>query len=104
MLTQPERALEAKESLTKSVPGFPFATATVRQARWDFAQLVDWYNYLRPRITVPNVTSDKDEGINRIRLSVTSIAARDSLVSALSRFPLPCDLVVVDLNGLIRDW
>lgn len=104
MLTQPARAAEARDSLMRRMPGLPFGSATVREARWDFAQLVDWYNYLLPRITVANVTSDKDESIDRIRLSVTSIAARDSLVSALSAFTLPCDLVVVDLNGFVREW
>ena len=100
MLTQPARAAEAKQALLRRGLPYPIAAATVREARWDFAQLVDLYNYLRSRITVRNVTSDKDESINRIRSSVTSVAARDSLVSALSALPLPCDLVVVDLNGV----
>lgn len=103
-LTHPDRAAEAKEALTRNTPGFPFAMATVREARWDFAQLVDWYNYLFPRIPVAITLGDKDESINRIHFAVRSIAARDSLVSALSALSVPCDLVVVDLNGLVRVW
>ena len=103
MLTQPARAAEAEAALAKWLPGI--GGATVREARWDFAQLVDWYNYLMPRMKgVGAVSSDKDENINRIEFGATSIAARDSVVRALSAFPLPCDLVVVDLHGLVRDF
>jgi hypothetical protein len=31
---------------------------------------------------------------------VTSIELRDRVVAALAKLPLPCDLIVVDLNGL----
>lgn len=98
LLTQPTQAVAAQRALAGKI-GLP-PNATVRQARWDFAQLVDWFNYLLPRLGV-GVTADKDESIDRIRFSVTSIAARDSVVRALAALPLPCDLVVVDLNGLV---
>ena len=49
MLTKPELTGEAKAALADRLP-FPFESATVRQVRWDFAQLVDWFNYLLPRI------------------------------------------------------
>jgi hypothetical protein len=74
--------------------------AEVRQARWDFAQLVDWFNYVFPRLDGTPVTADKDEALNRIAFSVTSIELRDRVVAALAKLPLPCDLIVVDLNGL----
>jgi hypothetical protein len=45
--------------------------------------------------------ADKDEAINRIRFSVTSIERRDSVVAALAKLSIPCDLVVVDLNGIL---
>ena len=98
MLTRPAEAPAAIEALAGKT-GFPTHTATVRQARWDFAQLVDWSNYLLPRLGVP-VTADKDEALNRIRFSVTSVELRDRVIRALAQQPLPCDLVVVDLNGL----
>lgn len=99
MLTQPERAAAAKEALVGRL-NFPLAQATVRKARWDFAQLVDWFNYIFPRLGVGPVAADKDEALNRIRFSVTSIELRDQVVRALAALPLPCDLVVVDLNGM----
>ena len=98
MLTDPARSAAAKEALSGKL-GFPVQEATVRRARWDFAQLVDWFNYLQPRLGVP-ATADKDEVLNRVRFSVTSVELRDRVVRALARLPLPCDLVVVDLNGL----
>jgi hypothetical protein len=98
MLTDPSKASAAKQALAGRI-GFPLHEAVVRRARWNFAQLVDWFDYLHPRLDVP-VTGDKDEALNRVRFSVTSVELRDRVVAALARVPLPCDLVVVDLNGL----
>ena len=98
MLANPTQAAAAKQALDGKI-SFPLEQATVRRARWDFAQLVDWFNYLFPRLGVP-VTADKDEALNRIRFSVTSVELRDRVIRALAQLPLPCDLVVVDLNGL----
>ena len=98
MLAEPAESSAAKQALAGKV-GFLPQYATVRQARWNFAQLVDWYNYLHPRLGVP-VGADKDEAINRIRFMVATVEDRDRLVKALAQLPLPCDLVVVDLNGI----
>ena len=98
MLVDPAQATAAKQALDGKI-SFPLQQATVRGARWDFGQLVDWFNYLHPRLGVP-VTADKDEALNRIRFSVTSVELRDRVIRALAQLPLPCDLVVVDLNGM----
>jgi len=102
MLTDPSQASAAKRALEGKI-GVPLQQATVRQARWDFAQLVDWFNYLLPRVAAAGlpITADKDESLNRVRFSVVSIEQRDKVVAALAALPVPCDLVVVDLNGLI---
>jgi hypothetical protein len=97
MLTQPALTAAARAALAGKI-GLGL-TPTVRQARWDFAQLVDWFNYIRPRLGAVPVIADKDEALNRIRLSVTSVKDRDLVIAALARLPLPCDLVIVDLNG-----
>ena len=70
MLTEPAQASAAKQALVGEI-GFPLQKATVRQARWNFAQLVEWFNYALPRLDGVPVTADKDEALNRIRLSVT---------------------------------
>jgi hypothetical protein len=93
-LTRPELADTAKAVLADKLP-FPVDRAVVRTARWDFAQLVDWFNYLYPRL--PGVSlGDKDEVLNRIRFAASSPTAREHLVQALKALDLPCDLVVVD--------
>jgi hypothetical protein len=99
MLVRPESASVAKAALAGKI-GFAVEFVTVRKARWDFAQLVDWFNFLLPRLT-DQVTADKDEAINRIRFGVTSVEARDRVVRTLRGLHLPCDLVVVDLSGSI---
>ena len=98
-LTHPELAAEAKAALRAQLP-VALDDAVVQPARWDFGQLVDWFNYLHPLLSVA-VTADKDEGLNRVRFSVTSIEARDQVLRALAPLGLPCDLVVVDLNGMV---
>jgi hypothetical protein len=98
-LTHPELAAEAKAALRAQLP-VALDDAVVQPARWDFGQLVDWFNYLHPRLPVA-VAADKDESLNRVRFSVTSIEAQDQVVRALAPLGLPCDLVVVDLNGMV---
>lgn len=99
MLTHSELAEAAKVAL-KGRLGFPVEQATVRSARWDFLQLVNWFNYLMPRLASGPLSGDKDEALNRIRFSVTSTEVRDHIVRTLRALNLPCDLVVVDLNGM----
>jgi len=99
LLTDPTRAAEAKQVMGRHLP-FLSSDVDVRPARWDFAQLVDWFNYLLPHLGVPLTMADKDETVNRIRFSVASMELRDSLVHRLAMFPLPCDLVIVDLHDI----
>lgn len=105
MLTDPSQALAAKEALSVEIPWFDIRGAEVRKARWDFAQLVDWYNYLGIRGPVwqtPGMTSgDKDEAINRIRYGVLDSASRARLVSSLAGMDLPCDLIALEITGPI---
>lgn len=105
MLTDPSQAAAAKQALAPSIPGFDVNGAEVRQARWDFAELVDWYNYLGVRTSVwqtDGITSgDKDEAINRIRFGVVDGAARDRLLHTLGDIALPCDLIAIEITGPI---
>jgi hypothetical protein len=105
MLTEPSRATAAKKALASSLSGFDVAGAQVRQARWNFAQLVDWYNYLTVRTPVWSTTGlvsgDKDESINRIHYGVVDAAARDALLHTLAGITLPCDLIAVEITGAV---
>jgi hypothetical protein len=100
MLTRPSAGDSAKHTLANRVKHFAIEQATVRQARWDFAQLVDWYNYLFPRLVPLGVTmGDKNEGLNRLEFGVKNEAARRKVKSALLALDVPCDLVVLSLHG-----
>ena len=98
-LTHPELGDTAKKVLAETL-AFPVKRAVIRRARWDFGQLVDWFNYLYPRLPGPSI-GDKDEALNRIRLAASSPEARERLIQALKAMDLPCDLVVVDPHDFI---
>jgi hypothetical protein len=103
MLTDPSEAAAAKRALAPALPGFDVAGAAVHKARWNFAQLANWYNFLGARTSVwqtPGMTSgDKDEAINRIRYGVVDAAARETLLRTLAGIQLPCDLIAVEITG-----
>ncbi|MFL5577630.1 MAG: hypothetical protein ACJ79S_16870 [Gemmatimonadaceae bacterium] len=103
LLTRPAEAAAAKQALAPHLTGFDVANAEVRQARWDFAQLVDWYNYLTGRgVWGPGsgvTTGDKDESANRIVYGVADEAARDRLAASLAALDLPCDLVLLKIQA-----
>lgn len=108
MLTRPEEAQEAKAALaSRFSPGFfDVAQAEVRLARWDFAQLSDWYAYLgkqglwRPENGLRS--GDKDEAENRIVYGVVDAAARARVANELEALGVPCDLVLVEIRAPIR--
>jgi hypothetical protein len=100
MLTRPHEATGAKAALASEIRDFPVGAAEVRAVRWDFAQLVDWFNYLLPRIGREGlVTADKDEGLNRIGFGVIDSTARVALERVLDELKVPCDLVVTHVTG-----
>jgi hypothetical protein len=105
MLTDPSQASAAKKALASQLAGFNVAGAEVRKARWDFAQLVNWYDYLTSKTSVwqtPGMVSgDKDEAINRIHFGVVDSAARDALLHTLAGINLPCDLIAVEITGAV---
>src|SRR5512138_1209470 len=44
-LTDTSKATEARRALAGKISYLDVSSAVVRPARWDFAQLVDWFNY-----------------------------------------------------------
>jgi hypothetical protein len=108
MLTRPEEAQEAKAALAShfSPDFFDVARAEVRVARWDFAQLADWYAYLgtqgiwRPENGVHS--GDKNEAVNRIVYGVLDAAAKARVAGELDALGVPCDLVLVKIKPPIR--
>lgn len=105
LLTDPAQSSTVKEALAPYVLNLSpidLARAEVRAARWDFAQLSNWYTYIFRHTSVgatPGITrSDTDVALNRILVSVESVAARDRVVNALRDVGLPCDLIALEIG------
>ena len=101
-LVYPDRKDEALAALDALGVESPFTSRepAVRQGRWDFAQLYDWYTYIL--VTVPwhpaLEYTDIDEMRNRLVYSVSDTQAVESLTSALENADLPCELVIVQVG------
>ena len=102
-LVRPGDADAAKAALLSdpNFRNFDVRGAQVLKARWDFAQLVDWYDYLIGTdiwSSVGILSGDKQEGINRIRFGVKDEASRGALVRKLEALNVPCDLIHIGLE------
>ena len=107
-LVHPEQRQDALADLYALGIGKPLydvRTAQVRQGRWNFAQLYDWYRYINARWTDHVLgralplnggvySTDIDEVRNRLAYGVDTTAKAD-FGTFLSSLGLPCDLVTV---------
>lgn len=89
--------------LAQTNPTFDFAHAKIAQARWDSAQLLDWYLYLtgQPIWSMANVivtSSGLDPTADRIRLNTADSTGQSLLVTQLESMSLPCDLIQVGIE------
>jgi hypothetical protein len=84
--------------------GFPLKNAVVLKARWNFAQLADWYAYVTSRalLGVQWTSADIQEARNRLEFGVISEAARLDLENRLKALDLPCNLVAIEIRALPR--
>jgi hypothetical protein len=80
--------------------GLPVTSSTrVKQGRWDFAQLYDWYRYLLPHIRVEGLsTGDIQESRNRLEFGVIDEAARARLERTLAGLGVPCFLIAIGIR------
>jgi hypothetical protein len=107
MLTDPERADEVKKVLVsdRTFRHFDLVGAKAFKARWDFAQLVDWFNFIVSDTSVWKtdgmVFGDKDEETNRIYFRVETEAGRQRLKEKLSALNIPCDLVRIGIGARV---
>ncbi len=105
MLTHPEQATAVKAAIAsdRAFRHFDVMGARVLKARWDFAQLVDWYNYLAEHTSLWEasgiVSGDKNEETNRIYFGVETEPGRQRLIEKLNALHIPCDLVRIGLEG-----
>jgi len=71
---------------------------SVRKGRWDFAQLYDWYRFLTPRLATPGIVStDIDEGANRLLYGVATTQDVQELDRRLTSLDVPCFLVAIQV-------
>jgi hypothetical protein len=105
MLTDPARSTEVKKLLVsdRTCRHFDLVGAQVLKARWDFAQLVDWFNFFVSDTSVWKtegiVFGDKDEETNRVYFRVETEAGRQRLIEKLSALNIPCDLVRIGIGA-----
>lgn len=73
------------------------ATVRVRRGRWDFAQLADWFGFLRGHLPAMTATfsADIQETRNRLEYTVSNAADRAALEAAFRPLHLPCYLVAI---------
>jgi hypothetical protein len=98
----PARREEAIEALRSE--GIPASTSTVvKQGRWDFAQLYDWYRFLAAgALALEGVTfTDIQESRNRLEIGAVDEEARGRLEQMLSALDLPCFLVATEIRGYV---
>lgn len=92
------RALDQRLSAFYRRP-ITLALARRRVARWNYAQLYDWYRYLMPRVMRGHASSAAIDIVqNRLRFGANTDAAADALASYLRQIALPCGLVEIALE------
>jgi hypothetical protein len=103
-LTDPGRKDEALAALHErlSDPHFDVRGASAKKARWDFAQLYDWYRYINNQVWQVEgvISTDIDVSENRLVYG----AERQFLPAIADLFnsmDLPCNLVKLEERGRI---
>ena len=98
-LVDPSQQAEATQALLEF--GIDIRGARVRQVRWDFAQLYDWYFYVNSRVWELDGVhqSDIDEYRNRLVYGVVDEETQRTVTTFLGSMTLPCELVIVEVRG-----
>ena len=96
--SQHDAAIAALSTLHLPGLAMDVAGARVRRGRWDFAQLADWFAYLRPYIPATSglQSADIQEAQNRLEYTVPTTANRLALEAALRPLHPPCYLVAIN--------
>ena len=99
MLVDPSKQAEATQALLEF--GINISEASVRQVRWDFAQLFDWNFYIKSQLGDEEIvvtSSGIDEVRNRLLYGVPDEEAQRTTITFLGSLDLPCDLVLVEVR------
>lgn len=105
-LTDPSRRPEAEQALAGFLAAFGWSAADlrVRPAQYDYLQLDAWYRQASARVlALPGaVSTDLDEGRNRLRFTGVDAAALSTIASTLTGLGIPAAATVVHLRGPVR--
>jgi len=105
-LTDPSRRADAAAALAGFLGSFGWTASDlqVRLARYDYQQLDAWYRAAWPIALAVSgaVSTDLDEGRNRLRFTGVNASAVSAIVSALSGLGIPDDAMVVEVRGPVR--
>lgn len=97
-MVDPSQREEAIEALSGRLEGFSnLSSVRVKQGRWDFAQLWDWFRYISPHVwAVEGVTKAVIlEAENRVEYGAMNEDVRTQVNEVLAGLDLPCFLVSV---------
>ncbi|MQA90186.1 MAG: hypothetical protein GEU90_08120 [Gemmatimonas sp.] len=75
-------------------------SVAVKQGRWDFAQLYDWYRYLNQHLwPVEGLSfSDIQEARNRLEYGAIDEPTRVEVENILADLDVPCFLVAIEIR------
>jgi hypothetical protein len=105
-LTDVSRRPEAEQALAGFLASFGWSAADlrVRQADYDYLQLDAWYRDAWPRAIAVNgaVSTDLDEGRNRLRFTGVSTSALAEITATLTGLGVPSAATVLQVRGPVR--
>lgn len=105
-LTDPARRAEAEVALAGFLDSFGWTASDlrVRQAQYDYQQLDAWYRAAWPlALAAPGaVSTDLDEGRNRLRFTGIDASALSNIAAAVSGLGIPARAIMLELRGPVR--
>ena len=101
MFVDTSDVLAALDSLAKYYRSFSRDSIVLRQVRWDWVQLDDWYRYITWLHGLPDgeTSSDIDEVTNRLEFGSVSEGRRQAILGRLRELHVPCWLAAVNIEG-----
>ncbi|MGQ0703203.1 MAG: hypothetical protein ACT4PM_08745 [Gemmatimonadales bacterium] len=105
-LTDPSRRAQAAAALAGFLESFGWTEAdlVVRQAQYDWIQLDAWYREAWPRVLTLQgaVSTDMDEGKNRLRFTGLDASVLTNITSTLTSLGIPREAAVIELRGPVQ--
>ncbi len=105
-LTDPAQRTVAAQALAGFLSSFGWSAGDlkVRQAQYDYLQLDAWYQRAWPRVlaVAGAVSTDLDEGRNRLRFTGVDASVLTSIAATLTSLDVPAAATVLQIRGPVR--